>query len=400
MQKNPPIIFKPPNFADEHKTRRAEFLHYSSILLFVSTSILFWINMQFGTQAAKSASWLLGIIAFFQIIVQWMIRKGYVNQASFTLLSIGWAALTAINWKVGGIRDEGVFGYVLILLVSGYLLGWQAAVAYSLVTISALWWLASIEMNGLISPVIDDAYSTARDLTVVFILIFLVVYFLISTLSNALENAQRELIERTRIEAEREGLIAQLSEEIVERRHAQAELHNLARTDSLTGLYNRRYFYEIAEKEFSKSIRYNRPLSLLLFDIDLFKGINDTYGHLAGDQALIQLGKLLHKISREVDTAARYGGEEFVVLLPETTHSGAQIFAERLRRSVEELVVQYDNNSIRFTVSVGVAGLTDNQNAETFDDLILQADQALYKAKQKGRNRVVCYPAEGGKLSF
>jgi len=400
MQKNPPIIFKPPNFADEHKTRRAEFLHYSSILLFVSTSILFWINMQFGTQAAKSASWLLGIIAFFQIIVQWMIRKGYVNQASFTLLSIGWAALTAINWKVGGIRDEGVFGYVLILLVSGYLLGWQAAVAYSLVTISALWWLASIEMNGLISPVIDDAYSTARDLTVVFILIFLVVYFLISTLSNALENAQRELIERTRIEAEREGLIAQLSEEIVERRHAQAELHNLARTDSLTGLYNRRYFYEIAEKEFSKSIRYNRPLSLLLFDIDLFKGINDTYGHLAGDQALIQLGKLLHKISREVDTAARYGGEEFVVLLPETTHSGVQNFAERLRRSVEELVIQYENNSIRFTVSIGVAGWTDDQRAETFDHLISQADQALYKAKREGRNRVVCYPAEGGKLSF
>ena len=400
MQKNPPIIFKPPNFADEHKTRRAEFLHYSSILLFVSTSILFWINMQFGTQAAKSASWLLGIIAFFQIIVQWMIRKGYVNQASFTLLSIGWAALTAINWKVGGIRDEGVFGYVLILLVSGYLLGWQAAVAYSLVTISALWWLASIEMNGLISPVIDDAYSTARDLTVVFILIFLVVYFLISTLSNALENAQRELIERTRIEAEREGLIAQLSEEIVERRHAQAELHNLARTDSLTGLYNRRYFYEIAEKEFSKSIRYNRPLSLLLFDIDLFKEINDTYGHLAGDQALIQLGKLLHKISREVDTAARYGGEEFVVLLPETTHSGVQNFAERLRRSVEELVIQYENNSIRFTVSIGVAGWTDDQRAETFDHLISQADQALYKAKREGRNRVVCYPAEGGKLSF
>jgi len=182
-----------------------------------------------------------------------------------------------------------------------------------------------------------------------------------------------------------------VKEDITERKHAQDELQKLARTDSLTGLFNRRHFFEIAEKEFAKSIRYHRPLSVILFDIDLFKDINDTYGHIIGDQVLIQIGKLLLERGRQTDMAARYGGEEFVILLTETNCVDAKIVAERLRKLVEESPIHNDKGTIHLTASFGVAGMGKDPTTKTLDRLISQADQALYEAKRTGRNQVVCY---------
>ena len=140
-----------------------------------------------------------------------MIRRGYVDQASFLLVTIGWVFLTKISQKVGGIYDEAVFGYVLILLVSGYLLRWNIAFSYAIASIAALWWLAYQETNNLISPIVDIPYARARDLTIVFIEIIFVIYFLVRTLTNALENAKHEISERIRVEAERETLIRELN---------------------------------------------------------------------------------------------------------------------------------------------------------------------------------------------
>jgi diguanylate cyclase (GGDEF)-like protein/PAS domain S-box-containing protein len=182
-----------------------------------------------------------------------------------------------------------------------------------------------------------------------------------------------------------------VKEDITERKHAQDELHKLAITDSLTGLFNRRHFFAIAEKEFAKSARYHRPLSVILFDIDLFKDVNDTYGHIIGDQTLIQIGKLLLETGRQTDVAARYGGEEFVILLTETDCADAKIVAERLRKLMEDSPIQSDKGDIHFSASFGVAGMGENAPYETLDRLISQADQALYEAKRTGRNRVVCY---------
>ena len=178
--------------------------------------------------------------------------------------------------------------------------------------------------------------------------------------------------------------------DITERKRAQDELERMAITDPLTGLFNRRYFFEVAQKEFLKSIRYNRPLSVVLFDIDMFKSINDTYGHLAGDQILAQIGVLLTQKERETDLSARYGGEEFVLLLPETDCEGARNTAERLRSLLETSPIDYENHKIQFTASFGVAGIGNRDYPETFDYLILQADKALYEAKRISRNTVVC----------
>jgi diguanylate cyclase (GGDEF)-like protein len=182
-----------------------------------------------------------------------------------------------------------------------------------------------------------------------------------------------------------------VKEDITERKHAQDELQKLAITDPLTGLFNRRHFFEVAEKEFAKSVRYHRPLSVILFDIDLFKNINDTYGHIIGDQTLIQIGKLLLEMGRQTDMAARYGGEEFVILLTETDCADADVVAERLKKLMEDSPIQSGKDDVHFTASFGVTGMDENAPSETLDRLISQADQALYEAKRTGRNRVVCY---------
>ena len=194
-------VLKPPIFVgDAEKTRRAEILHYVSLLLFVFSLILFEFNLLVGSEAEKSANWILGLIAAIQIMVQWMIRSEYVNEASLLLLTIGWWAMTEISRDVSGVRDVAILGYVLILLGSGYLLGWRIAIAYTLVSIAAIWWLAHTEAQGFFVPSLGNPYRIALDITVVFVLIFFVIYFLVRTLTTSLEKAQRELDERLRVE--------------------------------------------------------------------------------------------------------------------------------------------------------------------------------------------------------
>jgi diguanylate cyclase (GGDEF)-like protein len=215
--------------------------------------------------------------------------------------------------------------------------------------------------------------------------------------SIAVENArlfsdlEGELEHRQKLIDELDSTNSELAREIDERKRIQDELQKLARTDSLTGLFNRGYFFEIAEKEFAKACRYNRPLSVAILDLDLFKDVNDTYGHLVGDRALIHVGNILRKMIRKPDIAARYGGEEFVVLLPETDHAAALDFAERLRELMENSPVKNNSDRIKLTISIGVASMYEDAIEETFDHLISQADQVLYQAKRNGRNQVVCY---------
>ena len=163
-------------------------------------------------------------------------------------------------------------------------------------------------------------------------------------------------------------------------------------TDSLMGIYNRRYFTRRLVEEVARSKRYGLPLSVLLIDIDFFKKINDLFGHPAGDSVLVNLGQLLQNNVRNSDIVARYGGEEIVIMTPNTPLKVATVLAERLRETVENSVmVQAEQKNskqpIKITVSVGAASLYGQD--ETGETLIDKADKALYKAKQSGRNQVV-----------
>ena len=167
-------------------------------------------------------------------------------------------------------------------------------------------------------------------------------------------------------------------------------LEELVKKDGLTDLYNHRYFHDRIVEEFNRSKRYGLSMSCVLMDIDFFKKINDTYGHQAGDQILKKLAEIILANIRDVDTAARYGGEEFALILPHTTSENAAKFADRLRRSVDETDFQFEGSSIKVTVSLGVASLPGN-DPKTHTDIIRFADDALYAAKNAGRNRVERY---------
>ena len=180
--------------------------------------------------------------------------------------------------------------------------------------------------------------------------------------------------------------------DISDRREASETLHNVISCDHLTGLVNRRAFFEAAELEVQRWQRQPRPLSIVMVDADHFKNVNDCYGHAAGDAVLRHLAAGLSASFRIVDVVARIGGEEFVVLLPDTTLDGACAVASRLCQRIAEHAVEVDGKSIRYTVSAGVA--TMDATAAGVAELLKRADTAMYAAKAQGRNRVACWRAE------
>lgn len=165
------------------------------------------------------------------------------------------------------------------------------------------------------------------------------------------------------------------------------ELERLATTDPLTGVYNRRYFMNFSTNEFLRSQRYGHVFSVILMDIDNFKQINDTHGHGVGDEALKAFAANCLEILRESDVLGRIGGEEFSIILPETDLAGTLMVAERFRQAIAELNVQVDEQVVRFTVSIGITCL--RQDDTGIEAVLRRADEALYLAKNGGRNRVI-----------
>ncbi|MCU1282727.1 MAG: hypothetical protein JWM53_6273 [bacterium] len=168
----------------------------------------------------------------------------------------------------------------------------------------------------------------------------------------------------------------------------QRQMYESALRDGLTKIFNKKYFLDRLESEFAYAIRHRTPLSLVMFDIDHFKKINDTHGHLAGDYALSTLAKAVSDTIRQEDVFARYGGEEFAVICRGIDLGGALAFGERIRRCVDGQAFVYNGIDIKVTVSVGVSAVSEVGMKEP-SELIGTADDALYEAKRQGRNRVV-----------
>lgn len=178
---------------------------------------------------------------------------------------------------------------------------------------------------------------------------------------------------------------------ITERKKAEAELKRLVITDDLTGLYNQRYLYSQITKEVERAKRHNRPLSMLLIDIDLFKELNDTYGHWEGDFVLKKIGEILMKNVRDIDMTFRYGSEEFAVILPETKYEDATIVAERIRKAVAQTLfypftLDGQPDIVSKTVSIGV---TEFNIEDTIKSFLKRVDNAMYQAKKGGRNMII-----------
>ncbi|GAB4431322.1 MAG: hypothetical protein Kow002_19610 [Anaerolineales bacterium] len=168
-------------------------------------------------------------------------------------------------------------------------------------------------------------------------------------------------------------------------------LEHLAMTDPLTKTYNRRHFFALAEQEIQNAGIMNLPLSVILMDADRFKGINDTFGHQTGDIVLEQLSLICQDVIRKNDIFARYGGEEFVVLMPNTSVELAYRVAERMRTSVEAANLLFNGQKLQLTISLGISTFDYRNNTESLNTLIAQADHALYRSKQQGRNKTTIW---------
>jgi diguanylate cyclase (GGDEF)-like protein/PAS domain S-box-containing protein len=171
-------------------------------------------------------------------------------------------------------------------------------------------------------------------------------------------------------------------------RNAQlhAEVQKQAITDTLTGIYNRRGFFELGRREVERALRFGRPLAAIMLDVDNFKRVNDNFGHQEGDRALQHLSDCLNNNIRKVDILGRYGGDEFSILLPEIDMFAASTVAERLRHSVFSMPIEIDKGSIQMTISLGIAKVSSD--TPDLDTLLDRADQAMYAAKNAGRNRI------------
>ncbi len=173
---------------------------------------------------------------------------------------------------------------------------------------------------------------------------------------------------------------------------ANLALKDLSRTDPLTQLNNRGFWEESMKNEYHRCVRYDSSSSLIMLDIDYFKNINDQYGHQCGDDVLRTLSDLLTESLRETDIAGRYGGEEFGIVLTDTCANEALVFAERLRKNIEECVVESNSHKIKFTISIGISEI--NTDSSSYMDWLRQSDKALYYSKENGRNQCAAYDTD------
>ena len=239
-------------------------------------------------------------------------------------------------------------------------------------------------------------FIKGRDITLEFlfnVLLFLVfvplfMFLLLKKIGIPYNLVDYYIQEKNREKLEKE----RLKKLVIER---TKELERLATTDSLTGLYNRRKLLEILEYEITRAKRYGNKLSIILFDIDNFKKINDTYGHDVGDYVLQQLAKIVKNNLRNIDTVGRWGGEEFLIILPQTGSEGARIVAEKIKKIIEKH--NFDKVG-KITISLGVSSFNPETD-KNIDDLLKKADIALYQAKNSGKNQVKVFKDKNERIN-
>jgi diguanylate cyclase (GGDEF)-like protein len=283
-----------------------------------------------------------------------------------------------------------------LILAAGlraWLSGYRAARFFVLATMASLTgsFVTALTVSGLLPYTFVHFHAAEFGILVDVVLLSLALADRINQLHQQRRAAQLQA-SRQRLQAAIQLEKANIHlEQLVQDRTAELarardEAEQLARLDALTGVANLRALQEVAEREFMRARRYARPLSVLVFDIDLFKRINDTHGHAAGDLVIRAVADIVRTAVREVDFVARIGGEEFAVLLPDVHAAEAHITAERLRERIAGWTGAAAGQPLRCTASFGVADVAPAD--ASFDSVLQRADQAMYAAKQAGRNQV------------
>ena len=321
-----------------------------SFVFILSTSVIVAVTgLWSDTEPAVLA--LLAIAGLFVLAIHDIVPGSVLGPARF--VAEGSVAITLITLLVALTgRETSPFFFAFPLIVVGSALVIDARSAVALTTAATIGYLAAVGIRPA-----GDALSQTAIATVG---VDCAAIVLLSYVAIVIAREQR----RSRLAAVR-----------------------MSTVDSLTGLYNRTFFYAALEREVQRSARSDRGFCLLMMDLDGLKATNDQYGHFAGDRALSLVGETIRANVRRIDTAARYGGDEFVAVLPETDPTGAYVVAEKIRRNVVARLVAGPGFEIRTSLSIGVVLYPDD--GRTVDDLMIAADRAMYRSKSLGKNRVV-----------
>jgi len=307
-----------------------------------------------------------------------------------------------------GIHDEAVGGYYLMLVFSGLLLGDRGLLLSGTMNALAILSIGSAEHNGwIVTPLgqmteLNTIFTSSLFMLCTTLALHYLLLLLNHEARNARENALAELVANEQLrdlQVQLENRVSDRTSELqaanekmmgqIEQINAlQTRLREEAIRDPLTGLFNRRYLEETLVREIGRAHREEYDISFLLFDLDYFKNLNDTYGHDAGDEVLKAVSDSLTTRTRTMDIPCRIGGEEFVLVLPGIVEQVAQLRAEYLRDQIQSMTISHGIHDMNITVSIGISSYP--KNGETWEDLYHAADQALYRAKEKGRNRVEC----------
>jgi diguanylate cyclase (GGDEF)-like protein len=332
---------------------------------------------------------------------------------SRTVAEIHWLLLILVLLFLvfGGARDDaesgaavssGLFFYAALVMTFRYANFYRRETRWKIATETlgmiafitwVLWFtdgLASPLLNAYLLPVITSALTLGKATTLVNVGLIAACYIFLGG-----HNAAEELLSPRFLA----GFAAQLAPVLLvayittmfsaDIRYGLQRAKLLSETDDLTGLFNTRGFAISANRIFGQALRYDRPASVLMIDSDNLKGVNDAYGHDAGNRLLRQLANAIQAELRATDVPARYGGDEFIVLLPETPPKGALDVAERIRTAISAAPLALEGKSVASSVSIGLACFPED--GRTLDTLAARADRALYRAKQNGRNCVVRY---------
>ncbi|MDX5332855.1 MAG: diguanylate cyclase [Gammaproteobacteria bacterium] len=347
-------------------------LHPITIYLFQITGVLFAIHF-LGTR----------------------LRNPYLHRFLLAFLAVLVLALLG-SWLLGGyyahvsLSIALVVTYTLTVVVAGLMSWYRGNRAARFFIIGSLSSLVGASITALVvAGVLPYHFATYR---AVEFGMMLDVTLLAMALADRY-NIMRQ--ERDRVEAQYRDSLAQtkqtLEQEVAirtqELRTAKEQAENLARTDELTGINNRRAFYDYGMRALEIAHRHRHPVSLLMMDLDHFKEINDSFGHAAGDALLVAVSEIVREAVRGTDILGRLGGEEFGIVLPHTELGAARDLAEKLRATIARLELRHEGEFLSVTASIGVAECRYDDNLDT---LISRADGALYAAKREGRNRVVC----------
>lgn len=383
----------PPVFEGaEEKTRQASLINMVCI-----TSLAFTLAVMVGDLIGGKTpiSTLIIDLVACAVTLQFRhwLRSGRVMLARVGMVIFGLVFITAVTANIGTIRTPTAAILLFWVLMTGLIFDLRGNVIGTIAASMAVLGLIVAENAGwLRQPFYDVGVTQWVTFTTLFGFTSGLTYYINQGTKSALALARKEIEQRKQAEQSLKAANEELHLRVFEVQRLQVELHEQAIHDPLTGLYNRRYLSDALAREIMQAKRANSTLTFVMADIDHFKFVNDSYGHQAGDEVLVQVASLLKKHARGSDIACRYGGEEFLLVFPGTSLELARKRAEEIQQNCAALSIQHEGKNIAVMLSFGVAAYPDH--GQQWEQIIVKSDKALYQSKCNGRNQVTVFRDE------